>query len=201
MKKISIYVPKSAVMEAVTPAYRLFSTANRFLEARGEAPLFDVEFVGLERHIQAQDGEYTVTASRLLPDVKKTDMVIIPALYGDLPQALERNRAAVPWIVDMYGKGAEVVSLCLGAFLLADTGLIDGKRCSLVAPQMWSRVMGNYVAVSVAVVIVVGFVTLTVSVHDHSHGPAANSNMSSLVLVPSFTIWPLACHRDIGNYE
>ncbi|MBD3581343.1 GlxA family transcriptional regulator [Flavobacterium selenitireducens] len=130
MKKISIYVPKSAVMEAVTPAYRLFNTANRFLEASGKEAFFDVEFVGLERHIQAQDGEYTIATSRLLSDVKRTDMVIIPALYGDLDHALQLNKDAIEWIVSMHEGGAEVASLCLGAYLLADTGLIDGKRCS-----------------------------------------------------------------------
>lgn len=36
----------------------------------------------------------------------------------------------VPWIVDQYNKGAEVASLCVGAFLLASTGLLDGKKCS-----------------------------------------------------------------------
>lgn len=130
MKKVSIYVPKSAVMEAVTPAYRLFNTANRFLEASGKEAFFDVEFVGLERHIQAQDGEYTIATSKLVSDVKSTDMVIIPALYGDLDNALKLNEDAIPWIVEMYNNGSEVASLCLGAYLLADTGLIDGKRCS-----------------------------------------------------------------------
>lgn len=117
-------------MEAVTPAYRLFNTANRFLEASGKEAFFDVEFVGLERHIQAQDGEYTIATSKLVSDVKSTDMVIIPALYGDLDNALKLNEDAIPWIVEMYNNGSEVASLCLGAYLLADTGLIDGKRCS-----------------------------------------------------------------------
>src|SRR5204863_9656657 len=33
-------------------------------------------------------------------------------------------------IVDRYNGGAEVASLCIGAFLLADTGLLSGKKCS-----------------------------------------------------------------------
>ncbi|RZJ65922.1 MAG: helix-turn-helix domain-containing protein [Flavobacterium sp.] len=130
MKRISIYVPQSAVMEAVTPAYRVFSTANSFLTASGNEPLFDVEFVGLERHIKAQDGEYTITTTRLLDEVTSTDVVIIPALYGDLKNAIELNRDAIEWINKMYDSGAEVASLCLGAFLLAETGLMNGRKCS-----------------------------------------------------------------------
>lgn len=130
MKRISIYVPQSAVMEAVTPAYRIFKTANTFLEASGAQPAFEVEFVGLAKQIQAQDGEYTITANRLLEEVSETDVVIIPALYGELPNAISLNREAISWIRKMHEGGAEVVSLCLGAFLLAETGLIDGRKCS-----------------------------------------------------------------------
>ena len=36
----------------------------------------------------------------------------------------------MPWIKELYQRGAEVASLCVGAFLLASTGLLDGKKCS-----------------------------------------------------------------------
>src|SRR5690606_16838733 len=35
-----------------------------------------------------------------------------------------------PWIKDQYAGGAEVASLCLGAFLLGASGLLAGKKCS-----------------------------------------------------------------------
>jgi transcriptional regulator GlxA family with amidase domain len=66
----------------------------------------------------------------LLKDVKKTDLVIIPAFDGDIPQALEMNKEFVPWLQEQYGKGAELASLCMGAFILASTGLLDAKKCA-----------------------------------------------------------------------
>jgi transcriptional regulator GlxA family with amidase domain len=36
----------------------------------------------------------------------------------------------IPWITRQYKNGAEVASLCVGAFLLASTGLLNGKKCS-----------------------------------------------------------------------
>ncbi|MEO5945795.1 MAG: helix-turn-helix domain-containing protein, partial [Chitinophagaceae bacterium] len=36
----------------------------------------------------------------------------------------------LPWIEEQYDNGAEVASLCVGAFLLAATGLLNGKKCS-----------------------------------------------------------------------
>ncbi|PTT00973.1 AraC family transcriptional regulator [Pedobacter sp. HMWF019] len=130
MIKVSVYVPESSVIESITPPYRVFNSANDFLLSMGQEPLFDVEFVGLTKHVKVLDGEYTVTVKRLLKDVEKTDLVIIPALFGDMATAVSRNHEAIPYIKELHGKGASVVSLCLGAFLLGATGLIDGKRCS-----------------------------------------------------------------------
>ena len=47
-----------------------------------------------------------------------------------MTSALAKNKTAVPWILEQYKKGAEVASLCVGAFLLAATGLLNGKKCS-----------------------------------------------------------------------
>jgi transcriptional regulator GlxA family with amidase domain len=65
-----------------------------------------------------------------LDEVGQTDLVLVPALSGDLQTAIKANEALVSWIVEQYRKGTEVASLCLGAFLLASTGLLEGKKCS-----------------------------------------------------------------------
>jgi len=130
MKKISVYVPENAVIEAVTPAYRTFKTANEFLKASGKRPLFDVEYVALKKTVSTNDGEYAIKIDRVLKEVNKTDVVILPALYGDIEQAINANARAIPWIQQMYMNGSEVASLCIGAFLLAETGLVNGRKCS-----------------------------------------------------------------------
>ncbi len=130
MKKISVYVPENAVIEAISPAYRLFTSANQFLQASGKKPLFDVEYVGMSKRVETNDGEYSVKINRLIKDVAKTDLVVLPAIYGDVSAAIKANEKAIPWVQAMYKKGSEVASLCIGAFLLAETGLVNGKKCS-----------------------------------------------------------------------
>lgn len=130
MKKITILVPESAVIESVADPQYLFTTANQFLQARGEKPLFEVSLVGLTREVGFRNGMYAVHTDAVLSEVTKTDLVLIPALFGDMELAVTLNRDALPWIVEQYKSGAEVASLCVGAFLLASTGLLDGKRCS-----------------------------------------------------------------------
>ena len=130
MKKVSILVPESSVMQAIADPQYLFSAANQFLLSAGKSPLFEVELVGVKKQIKLNNGMFSVHTNRLLKEVDKTDLVFIPALFGDMTSAIAKNKTVVPWIVDQYRKGAEVASLCVGAFLLASTGLLNGKKCS-----------------------------------------------------------------------
>ena len=130
MKKVSILVPESSVMQAIADPQYLFSAANQFLLSAGKPALFEVELVGVKKQIKLNNGMFSVHTNRLLKEVDKTDLVFIPALFGDMTSAIAKNKTVVPWIVDQYRKGAEVASLCVGAFLLASTGLLNGKKCS-----------------------------------------------------------------------
>ncbi|SFQ54331.1 GlxA family transcriptional regulator [Parafilimonas terrae] len=130
MKKVSILVPESSVMQAIADPQYLFTTVNQFLISAGKEPLFDVELVGVKKEVKLNNGLFSVHTNRQLKEVNKTDLVFIPALFGDMPAAVAKNKAAVPWIVEQYNNGAEVASLCVGAFLLASTGLLNGKKCS-----------------------------------------------------------------------
>lgn len=130
MKKVSILVPESAVLEAVADPRYMFTTINQFFEASGKAPLFDVQLVGQNREVRLHQGLFSVHPDKLLHEVTQTNLIIIPALAGDMETAVRRNQWAISWIIEHYSRGTEVASLCVGAFLLASTGLLNGKRCS-----------------------------------------------------------------------
>lgn len=127
---VSILVPENAVMQAIADPQYLFSAVNEILVTAGKKPLFNVQLVGLKRKIKVNGGLFLVNTSHLLKEVKKADIVIIPALFGDMRIAIASNQKTLPWINEQYKNGAEVASLCVGAFLLASTGLLDGKKCS-----------------------------------------------------------------------
>lgn len=130
MKRISIFVPELAVMEAIADPRYLFTAANQFLLASGRDAFFDVQLVAQTREVKFLDGIYSVRADKVLEEVEQTDLIILPALFGDMKEAVRLNSQAVPWIVRHYKNGTEIASLCLGAFLLASTGLLSGKKCS-----------------------------------------------------------------------
>ncbi|NLO03727.1 MAG: helix-turn-helix domain-containing protein [Bacteroidales bacterium] len=130
MKRISILVAKNSVIQSIADPQYCFETVNRFLNANGKPTMFKIELVGAEREVKINNGLYTIHSQKLVTEVEKTDLVIIPALFGNIREAVESNKKLLPWIVTQYKSGAEVASLCVGAFLLASTGLLNGKKCS-----------------------------------------------------------------------
>lgn len=130
MKHITILVPETAVMEGVSSPRYLFTAANQFLQAGGRPALFDVKFAGCSREVKLAGSVFSVHTDVLLHEVPDTDLIIIPPISGDIETALELNKEMLPWIAAQYQNGAEVASLCIGAFLLASTGLLKGQKCS-----------------------------------------------------------------------
>ncbi|MDQ3393239.1 MAG: helix-turn-helix domain-containing protein [Bacteroidota bacterium] len=130
MKHISILVPKGALLSSIEGPRQVFTEANKFMLSQGKPALCNVQLIGLSKETLVCGGKYTVYADALAKDVSSTDLIIIPALDGDMVKILEENKDFLPWIIQKHKDGSEVASLCLGAFLLASTGLIDGKKCA-----------------------------------------------------------------------
>ena len=123
MKNVSILILETSVIEAIADPHYMFKAVNQFLVSSGKPPLFDVQLVAITKEVKLENSLYTVHAEKLLKDVHKTDLIFIPAISGDIPAALKLNKDYMPWIVNQYKNGAEVASLCIGAFVLAATGL------------------------------------------------------------------------------
>jgi transcriptional regulator GlxA family with amidase domain len=130
MKNITILVPEQAILNSIEGPRLLFTEVNDYLKRMGKPAKFKVQLAGLKHNTPVYDGMYTVYTNVLIQDVAKTDLIIIPAFDGNLKNALKANEAFIPWIIKQYKAGAEVASVCLGAFLLAATGLIKGRQCA-----------------------------------------------------------------------
>jgi transcriptional regulator GlxA family with amidase domain len=130
MKHISILVPECAIPSSVVGARFFFSTVNELLIASGKQALFKVQLIGLTKEVKISDGIFSIHPDLLIKDVIKSDLIIIPALSGNLVTTVKLNTDFIPWIIQQYKNGSELASLCVGAFLLASTGLLNGKQCS-----------------------------------------------------------------------
>jgi transcriptional regulator GlxA family with amidase domain len=129
MIHISIFVARGAILGNIEGPRQVFTEVNNLFESMGKPPLFNVKLLGLSKESKLNDGLYSIS-TELLNDIEKTDLIIIPAMYGNLEEAIEQNKEFIPWVIKQYEQGAEVASLCLGAFLLASSGLLNGRNCA-----------------------------------------------------------------------
>lgn len=129
MKHISILIPNGPCsLVNIDGSHQILNSVNSVLGGMGHDPIFTIQYVGLP--VQTPGGAITIRPDATIDEIEKTDLIIIPAMFGDPQEAIIRNGDFVPWILKQHNSGAEVASFCIGAFLLASTGLLAGKKCS-----------------------------------------------------------------------
>ena len=128
MKNVSILIPEGDIsLVNVEGLHHIFSETNKALKREGKDPLFYFQLIGKKRSSFLKDF-FSIHPNFLIEENVKTDILIIPALHGDIQKAVEINRDLIPWIIEQRNKGAEIISLCTGAFLLAATGSAKRKE-------------------------------------------------------------------------
>jgi transcriptional regulator GlxA family with amidase domain len=131
MKHVSILIPRGHFsLVNVEGTHQILSWVNQFLLSLKKEPYFDLHLVGADPRVTQTSGLFSINPDQLLVQVKKTDLIIIPAIHGDVDQNIRNNPELLPWITKHYQKGAEVMSLCIGSFFLASTGLLNGRLCA-----------------------------------------------------------------------
>jgi len=131
MKHISILIPKGHTSVVnIEGTHQILNEVNSIMKSRGKSPVFEVQLVGISKETTQRNGLFTIGPDVLIEDVKKTDLIIIPAIHGDPKTVMEKNARFVAWIIEQYRTGAEVASFCIASFFLASTGLLDGKQCA-----------------------------------------------------------------------
>src|SRR5438105_5023865 len=107
MKNISILVPRgAAALGCIEGSYIGFNRANEVLQKMGKPPLFTIQLVGITNEPQTYDRLFTVTPDRSINEVRKTDLIIIPAVNGNMNEVIEMNKDFFPWIRAMHENGA-----------------------------------------------------------------------------------------------
>jgi len=131
MKHVSILIPRGHTsLVNIEGTYQIFCNVNDILLELGKPIFFDVHLVGLTKKTKQTTGLFTINPDLLIDDVNKTDLIIIPAIHGDVLKVIENNKEFIPWIVSNYNNGSEIASFCIGSFFLAATGLLKGKKAT-----------------------------------------------------------------------
>ncbi len=128
MKRISILALENCLASTIIGPMDIFSQAgmlwNQICEVN-PTPYFEVEVVSLgDKEVTCLNG-LKIVSTKNINEVEQTDLILISS--GNIDQLGDYVKKAVPWLKKHYEKGATLASICTGAFLLAETGLLNNK--------------------------------------------------------------------------
>ncbi|WP_129714860.1 GlxA family transcriptional regulator [Pedobacter sp. SYP-B3415] len=135
MKHLTILVPDAHTslntFACIVGAYDIFKRANELWASKGRQQVFKVNLAGVSPQPEVDKGIVAIKPETHISAVRKTNLIVIPAINPNFIDPHNENAELVQWIRQQYKGGAEVASMCSGALILASTGLLDGQSCSI----------------------------------------------------------------------
>ena len=130
MKKVTIIVPNGyANLSSIAGSFQILTRANEYWQKMGHKSMMEIRIAGFVTELKLDGGFFSINPVNIT-EIKKTDLVIIPSVSHEYDRVIRENEELINWIREQYKSGAEIASICTGAFLLAATGLLEGKNCS-----------------------------------------------------------------------
>jgi len=132
--RISVLTLDGAFDIGLTAVLDAFRVANNLAARQEKKPPFDVSTVGLRKKVRTGGG-LTVPVQAVTPALQP-DWVVVPALGASTPDllvpALERSdvKQAIVQVRKWREEGALIATSCIGAFLVAETGLLDHREAT-----------------------------------------------------------------------
>lgn len=123
MRTVAILVYPDVLMLDVAGPLEVFSMANRYLEAEDRYQLLTISTTAHD--VRTSNGT-RLLADHLLSDAPKAfDLLLIPGGPGAYN---EKHEALKPWLREVVRASGRYGSICTGAFILGEAGLLDGRQ-------------------------------------------------------------------------
>jgi len=106
----------------------LYALLQVFAQQSGQG--FSYDNVAVTGNTITTSGNISVTFEKTIQDTEKTDLVMLPAFWGDAAQILQHNHTLIPWLRQQHQQGALLVAHSTSAFFLAQTGLLKNRSAT-----------------------------------------------------------------------
>lgn len=118
--------------EAIGPIEVFHSAGLLWNMLHGEAvqPRFRVRTASIDGGSVTSLYSLGLTPQYAIRDIKRTDIIIVPASGWDVLDRIARNASLVPWLLKWHRRGAYIAGICMGVSLLAESGLLDGRQAT-----------------------------------------------------------------------
>ncbi|MFN4087590.1 MAG: GlxA family transcriptional regulator [Alphaproteobacteria bacterium] len=121
--------PQAQMLDIVGPL-EVFAAANAIRRAEGGHPLYSVEIRAREPGPVPTASGLPILATRGLGDVDAADIHTLLVAGGEGVEAARGDIALMAWLRAAGPRVPRLASVCTGAFLLAEAGLLAGRRAT-----------------------------------------------------------------------
>jgi transcriptional regulator GlxA family with amidase domain len=129
-----------------------------------------------------------------LPSVLVDDWVMVPGISRDNLNSPLIDHATRQWLVEAYTNGTSIASICTGAIVLGEAGLLDGRRCTthwLMVKHLQqtcpkARVLDGILYVSDRGIVSAGIasgIDMTLSLVEQQHGPHLAAEIARYLVI------------------
>ena len=123
---LTLLLSEQCSAASATMALELLTAANLF----SGQPIFQIVTASLDgAPVRTLSGQ-TLQAQSALAEIINTDLVLIPGFLFTLRDALPGFGRYSDWLRARHQQGTVLAAMCTGAFMLAETGLLDGGRAT-----------------------------------------------------------------------
>jgi transcriptional regulator GlxA family with amidase domain len=133
MARITCLAVEGCLFSGIVGLIDAFGIANLWHKATvgGVAgPLFEAEIVTMDGRAVTAYGGIQVHPHGSAAHVERTDVILMPPLLPDIGPPPERIGDLLAWVIHHYRRATIIGALCTGTFVLAATGLLDGRRAT-----------------------------------------------------------------------
>ena len=122
--KVGIFIFNEVEVLDLAGPFEVFSIASK-----DDEKLFEVITIGEKGEIITARNGLKVLPNASFKDNLDLDILIIPGGYG--AEEIEiKNKCVLEWIIEQKNKVQILASVCTGALLLAECGILDNKKAT-----------------------------------------------------------------------
>ena len=131
MKKVAILAVEGATSFSIMGSLDMLIKVNEIGRKNPDAALlFEPKLVGTHDRLVKSSSGHPFYCDKTICDPEQYDLVLIPSCDGNITEIVANNTALISWLQEQHQKGVHIASMCTGAFILAKTGLLEGKAAT-----------------------------------------------------------------------